>query len=158
MTALRAGFTFGVRDLLVGPQLLGSSEEVVRGRHKVVVRLPSEERSSASAAEQPSEQELAALFPSEEMSRVGAIATTSVEMVPDPDVVKVGLLRVEVSFEADVAAAEFEDDGPERPDFEAAHVVLREAFEVASEVLEENDHMGPGPRQAALARTRGRVA
>jgi hypothetical protein len=137
---IRATFHFSVRELLVHPDLLGSARDIQIGDHLVRVILP------VQAADQDNDRgrstgDLDPFFPSRDRAPdLPGTSRTHLSMTlgPSSTIATVKLIRVEVFFDWEVAAADFADSAQTRdsPAFEPAHDALKKAEAIARDGLE----------------------
>src|SRR5438045_2030374 len=102
---LRARYHFRVRQLLVAPELLGTSHELEEAGRRVVITLPVSEAESSKDAPLPP-------FPEEEPApiEIGGFATASSSLAMSETFARVAALRVDVFVPAEgITAALFRE-------------------------------------------------
>jgi hypothetical protein len=137
MTALRATFHFRIRELLVEPELLGTSHEIEHGPYRMRLTLPNdtekEQRDDTTWAELDARFPARDTFPLVERS-ADLLMSASVSMESIPEVT---MVRVECFFEGAFGAGDFADaDSPKvAPAFDTAFQALYDADHAAREAL-----------------------
>lgn len=105
---LRATYHFRVNNLLVRPDLLGTSYELADEPGRIVLTLPI----GGETARTATGESVHALFPIDEppLRQIGGLVTSSVSAEPSSDLVRVELVRAQVYVASDLSAAAWESD------------------------------------------------
>jgi hypothetical protein len=141
MTALRATFYFSVGELLVQPELLGTSHSVERESRLYVLGFPaSDERRLPD--DEPGDAELRAKFPAREEPPLPAgtgDAYVSISLAPSESLAHVPTMRADVAFDGSIGLADFAhvEQPKESPGFDDALALLEDAELRTTDVVED---------------------